>query len=316
MSSKRFDVAIAGEINLDLVLYGLPMEMPTERELLAENFAMTLGSSSAILAHNLAALGLNVTMTTLVGPDPLGEIALQRLREAKVDLGGLQRTDACNTGVTFILPHGKERHMITYPGTIAQLSLDHLDLEYLGDARHFHLSSLYLQTALLPHVPLLFRTMKSAGLSISLDTNDDPEDRWEGLLDTVLPLVDIFMPNEDEAIRMTRTNSVEEAIQVLGSIVPIVAIKCGKRGALVSANGTVEEVPGFIVTPVDTVGAGDSFNTGFLYGHLNGMSPAAAARCGNLTGALSTQRSGGTEAFRDAAFRDCFLAANGGLLQS
>lgn len=313
--NKRFDVAIAGEINLDLVLYGLPMEMPTERELLADNFAMTLGSSSAILAHNLATLGLSVTMTTLVGPDPLGEIALQRLREANVDLGGLQHTQDCNTGVTMILPHGKERHMITYPGTIAQLSLDHLDLEYLGTARHFHLSSLYLQAALLPDVPLLFRTMKAAGLTLSLDTNDDPDDRWEGLLDVILPLVDIFLPNEDEAIRMTRTTSAEEAIQVLGRIVPIVAIKCGKRGALVSANGTVQQVPGFVVTPVDTVGAGDSFNTGFLFGYLSGMLPAEAARCGNLTGALSTQRSGGTEAFRDAAFRTHFIAEHGGLQQ-
>lgn len=316
MQPKRFDVAIAGEVNLDLVLYGLPKDMPTERELIADNFAMTLGSSSAILAHNLATLGLNVTMTTLVGSDPLGDIALQRLREANVDLGGLQRTGAYSTGVTMILPHGTERHMLTYLGTIAQLSFDHLDLEYLGQARHFHFSSLYLQTSLLPHVPLLFRTMRSAGLSISLDTNDDPEDHWDGLLDTILPLVDIFLPNEDEAMRMTRTASPEAAMEVLEKIVPIVAIKCGRQGALVSANGHVKQVPGFVVTPVDTVGAGDSFNSGFLFGHLSGMSPVESARCGNLCGALSTQRSGGTEAFRDTDFRNHFIAAHGGLQPS
>jgi len=316
MSNKRFDVAIAGEINLDLVLYGLPEVMPCERELLADNFAMTLGSSSAILAHNLSKLGASVTMATLVGPDALGEIALQRLREANVDLGGVRHTDACSTGVTLMLPHGKERHTLTYPGTMAKMSLGDLDLDYLSNARHFHLSSLYLQTALRPDVPELFRRMKAAGLTISLDTNDDPDGRWEGLLDAVLPLVDIFMPNEDEARRMTRTTSAEAAIEVLGNIVSIVAIKCGSRGALIRSAGVVQEIAPVPVTPVDTVGAGDSFNTGFLFGYLRGMSPAAAARCGNICGALSTQRSGGTEAFRDKALLDTFLAAQGGLEQN
>src|SRR5215813_207298 len=74
---KPFDVAIAGEINLDLILYGLPEHMPVERELLASDFRLTLGSSSAIVAHNLASLGSKVTFTTLVGPDELGRVALE-----------------------------------------------------------------------------------------------------------------------------------------------------------------------------------------------------------------------------------------------
>src|SRR5579859_6344679 len=86
MSGRRFDVTIVGEINLDLILYGLPQEMPVERELLASNFRVTLGSSSAIVAHNLAALGMKVGFVTRVGPDEFGRLALERLAESGVDL--------------------------------------------------------------------------------------------------------------------------------------------------------------------------------------------------------------------------------------
>ena len=70
--TKNFDISIAGELNLDLILYGLPIEMQTERELLATDFRATLGSSSAIVAHNAATLGARVAFTTLIGPDEFG----------------------------------------------------------------------------------------------------------------------------------------------------------------------------------------------------------------------------------------------------
>jgi len=88
---KRFDVTIAGEINMDLILYGLPEAMPLERELLATGFGMTLGSSSAIVAHNLAALGVSVGFVTRLGDDPLGNIALERLAEKGGDISCVKR---------------------------------------------------------------------------------------------------------------------------------------------------------------------------------------------------------------------------------
>ncbi len=199
---SKLDISIAGEINLDLILYGLPEHMPTERELLATNFVITLGSSSAILAHNLAALGSHVGFVTKVGDDLFGTLAVERLRERGVDLTYVAH--GANSGVTLILPHEPHRHILTYPGTISQLHLEDLDLDYLASARHFHMSSLFLQSELLPNVPELFRRMKSAGLTTSLDTNDDPEDRWDKILREILPYVDILLPNEREAIENRR----------------------------------------------------------------------------------------------------------------
>jgi sugar/nucleoside kinase (ribokinase family) len=127
-SAKPLDIAIAGETNLDLILYGLPQEMPTERELLGSGFNITLGGSSSILAHNLSVLGARVGFTSQVGSDEMGEIAIARLAEAGIDTSHISRKPGTGTGVTILLPHGRQRHILTYPGVMAEMSVAHLDL--------------------------------------------------------------------------------------------------------------------------------------------------------------------------------------------
>ena len=306
---KRLDVTIAGEINLDLILYGLPEVMPLERELLADDFRLTLGSSSAILAHNLAALGVSVGFITRLGDDPLGSIALQRLAEKGVDVACVKRVSGGpSTGVTILLNHQGKRHILTYPGAMFEMSAADLDMPYLASGRHFHLSSLFLHKALQPDLPRIFRQLKAEGLTLSLDTNDDPEDRWDGVLDELLGLVDIFLPNEDEACRISGKTDAESAIEALAKRVPLVAVKCGRRGALVEAAGRRWHVPAETVAPVDTIGAGDSFDAGFLAAWLRGEAPEACAAFGNRTAALSILRPGGTESFRDPELVREFLS--------
>jgi sugar/nucleoside kinase (ribokinase family) len=306
---KRFDVTIVGEINMDLILYGLPEVMPLERELLASGFGMTLGSSSAIVAHNLAALGVSVGFVTRIGDDRLGVLALERLAEKGVDLSHVKHvTGGTSTGVTILLTHDGNRHILTYPGTMFEMSAGDLDLSYLASARHFHLSSLFLHKALQPDLPRICRQLKAEGLTISLDTNDDPEDRWAGALDELLGIVDIFLPNEEEARRITGKPDAESAIEALAKRVPLVAVKCGQRGALVESASRRWLVPAESVTPIDTIGAGDSFDAGFLAAHLRGEAPEACAAFGNRTAAFSTLRQGGTESFRDLDFMSSFLA--------
>src|ERR1700756_3900266 len=191
----RFDVTIAGELNLDLILYGLPEQLMPERELLADRMMLTLGSSSAIVAHNLSSLGSRVGFQSRIGNDPLGRISLERLQESGVDVSKVRViSGAATTGLTVILFHEQWRNILTYTGTIAELTWDDLDLDYLSDSRHFHFSSYYLQKSLRPRVAELFQYLKTKGLTISLDTNDDPDDRWEGGLRDVLRHVDIFLP--------------------------------------------------------------------------------------------------------------------------
>ena len=304
----KFDIAIAGEINLDLILYGLPEQMPMERELLASGFTITLGSSSAILAHNLAALGSRVGFVAKVGGDSFGTLAMDCLRERGVDLAHVAH--GAQSGVTLILPHGAQRHILTYPGTISELRFEDLDLEYLASARHFHMSSLFLQRQLLPHVPDLFRRMKASGLTTSLDTNDDPDDRWEGI-EEILPHVDILLPNEREAKKIARADDLETALSQLAQKVPTVVVKMGASGAVAVRDGQRFSAPAVPVTVVDPVGAGDSFDAGFLHQFLLGADVTTCLAYGNLCGAFSTTDCGGTEAFRTPARMQEFLRQHG-----
>lgn len=304
-----FDITIAGELNLDLILYGLPEQLQPERELLADRMTLTLGSSSAIVAHNLSALGSKVGFQSRIGEDPLGAIALERLQQSGVDTSKVRRIPGeIATGLTVILHHQEWRNILTYPGTIAELTWEDLDFDYLADARHFHLSSYYLHRALRPRIGELFQYLKSKGLTISLDTNDDPDDRWEGNLKEILRYIDVFLPNEREACKAAGTDDLETAINKLSELVPLVVVKLGRKGAIAQRGKETFTSPARIVKAVDTVGAGDSFDAGFLHEYVKGGEIADCLAGGNLAGALSTTRPGGTEAFRDTAHRNRFLS--------
>jgi len=308
---KRFDISVLGELNSDLILYGLPPVLEPEREHLASDFAMTLGSSSAIFAHNISLLGSRVGFTSCIGGDPLGKFCVERLLESGVDVSGVRCLSNKNTGVTVIVPLGEKRHILTYPGTTFDLQIAHLDLDYLRSAAHFHLSSFFLLRALRAALPALFAQMKQAGLTTSLDTNDDPENVWADDVKTVLKSVDVFLPNEREACKLAGNGDIDTALDALSHLVPIVVIKCGAQGAFARRGKDRFHSASLSVQPVDTVGAGDSFNAGFLHKFIRGAGLQDCLDYGNVSAGLSTSRAGGTEAFRDRQHRETFFLRYG-----
>jgi sugar/nucleoside kinase (ribokinase family) len=306
---RRPEVAIVGELNLDLILDGVPRDLLEERELLASNFTMTLGSSSAILAHNLALLGSSVSFSSRIGPDPLGEICCQWLRHAGVETDHIRCAyNGSNTGVTFILPLVTTRRSITYPGAMFEMGMEDLDTAYLATAQHFHLSSFFLHRKLSPHIPGLFAEMKRGGLTTSLDTNDDPQDQWDSGLKSVFPELDILFCNERELLKIARMTDEDAAADKVSAEVRILIVKRGPRGASVYTQGQRMDAPAVPVQVQDTVGAGDTFNAGFLYRWLRNSPLDECLAFGNLTAALSTTRPGGIEAFKDSRHRERFLA--------
>jgi sugar/nucleoside kinase (ribokinase family) len=299
----RFDVTVVGELNLDLILYGLPSELELERELMASGLAITLGSSSAIFAHNLAVMGGKVGFISRIGDDPLGEIALGRLAAGGVDVSQVRKVSgATSTGLTVILPRTGGRNILTYPGTMNEMCFDDLNVDYLADAKHFHLSSFFLHRALQPRISELFQTMKQRGLSTSLDTNDDPDDQWDRGLFEVLKFVDVFLPNDREIKKIANSDNLDAAVAALKNRVPVLAVKLGAEGAMAwGATGRVR-CPARAVKVVDPVGAGDTFDAGFIHAFVGGADLAECLAQGNTAAAFSTTRPGGTEAFRDRAY--------------
>jgi len=294
------DVCVVGEINSDLILYGLPRQLKAERESLIEGFRLTLGSSSAIFAHNLAVLGTSVGMISKIGADPLGKMAFDSLATAGVDLSHVSfSASGTSTGLTVILAQPEHRFILTYPGTMFELSYEDLDLNYVFSARHLHLSSYFLHQALRPRIADLFREAKARGLSTSLDTNDDPEDKWGADLQNVLPFVDILFPNEREAKKIAATDNLEQAIKKLSQVCRSVVVKLGAKGAVARTGSGEWRCEGTPVTAMDPVGAGDSFDAGYIHRFLQGAAPQECLDYAGIAGALSTTQEGGTEAFKD-----------------
>lgn len=305
-----FDVSVIGELNLDLILSGLPPSLALEREHLAKDLSITLGSSSAIFAHNLASLGNKVGFSSSIGSDPFGEICLSRLAESGVDLSRVRRMPGKTTGLTVILPQGKQRYILTYPGTMFEMSEKDLDLDYIFSARHLHLSSYFLQKGLQPSLAEIFRKAKKAGLTTSLDTNDDPEDRWSSEILALLEYVDLLLPNEREACKLAQVDDAERAVDILSQKVRMVVVKRGSQGALARVSNEKYVAVPPVVEAADHVGAGDSFDAGFIHQFIRGASVQDCLAFGNIAGALSVTRPGGTEAFRDAQHREAFLRSH------
>src|SRR5208337_2849305 len=283
-------------------------ELVLDRELLATGLALTLGSSSAIFAHNLAMLGTKVGFVSKTGGDPLGKMALERLAAAGVGVSRVkQAAGRTPTGITVAIPCSQHRYILTFPGTMFEMQYSDIDMEYVRSARHLHVSSFYLHRALRPRILDLFRQAKSAGLSTSLDTNDDPENKWDRSLLEVLKYVDIFFPNDREAKKIAHTDDLSQAINVLAGLVKVVVVKRGSAAAICRSGQEQSSLMPPTVKTVDDVGAGDSFDAGFIHQLLRGAKLDDCLAFANLAGAYSTTKEGGTEAFRDHGALTSFM---------
>jgi sugar/nucleoside kinase (ribokinase family) len=297
--SQKFDITIVGDCCVDLVLYGLPDVLPPERELLAGAMAMRIGGSAAITAHNLSCFGNSVGFVFSGADDSFGRFCSERLAAAQVDTTTAVLREGGTTGVTVLLQHAQARHMFTYAGVTDTLQLSDIDVDYICRSRHFHMASYYLQRGLTPEIPELLRRLKNRGLTVSMDPNDDPDNTWNRSILQALEWVDVFMPNEGEARRVTGEDDLQAAIENLRRRVPLLVVKRGAAGVSAFAGNREWHIPAYPLKTVDAIGAGDSFNAGFVHGYTRGWEVESCLRFGALTGAWSTSASGGTDAFFD-----------------
>lgn len=293
---KSIDVLVVGDLNADLVLSGDVTPTWGQVEKLIDDATLTLGSSAAIFACGAARLGLRVAFAGVVGDDALGQLVVQGLQERNVDTGGVVVDPQIKTGLTVILSRGTDRAMLTYLGSIAALRYDHIDLTLLDRARHLHLGSYFLLDGLRPDVPRLFVAARTRGLTVSIDTNYDPAERWDAGLADALRHADIVLPNETELHAITRVPDLNDALDALAQQVPLLAVKLGARGAVARRGAEAVRAAGPAVDVVDTTGAGDSFDAGFVYGVLAGWELQRTLRFACACGALSTRAAGGTAA--------------------
>ncbi|MCB0111315.1 MAG: carbohydrate kinase family protein [Caldilineaceae bacterium] len=296
MSQPDFDVIVVGELNADLILTGDVIPAFGQAEKLIDDATLTLGSSSAIFACGAARLGLRVAFIGKVGDDEFGRFVIAQLQARHVDTSGVIVDPSIKTGLSVILSQPHDRAILTHLGSIAALRYAEIDQRLLARGRHLHLGSYFLLDALRPAIPALFAAAHRHGLTTSLDTNYDPAAVWDGGLHDVLAHTDLFLPNETELRAIAHLDDIPSALAALATDSRLVAAKLGPDGALVYSKGQIFRSPSVAVDVVDTTGAGDSFDAGFIYGHLAGWPVAQTVRFACICGALSTRAAGGTRA--------------------
>ena len=256
---------------------------------------LTIGGSGAILACGAAKLGLRVALCGVVGDDLFGTWVRDAIVARGVDVRGVTTLEDRPTGITVVLSKPEDRAILTMAGTIAELRLGYVDRELLRVTRHVHVSSYFMQRALAPDLPDLLDLAHDAGATTSLDPNWDPSGEWDGGLQELLGRIDVFLPNEMEALRVARISELPLALERLHERAGLVVVKRGVHGAVAFGRGVNAHVPGVLVPTVDTTGAGDGFDAGFLAGFLAGEPIERSLALGNACGALSTRMVGGTD---------------------
>ncbi|SFQ40507.1 carbohydrate kinase family protein [Parafilimonas terrae] len=300
MQDKKFDVLVAGELNIDLILSGLAQFPETGKEILADKMVYTLGSSSAIFASNLSALGVSVNYCGCTGDDDFGKKIIKDLEVKGVATDNIIRSNTLQTGVTVAFNFEQNRAMVTYPGAMNALSENDITDAMLHDVRHLHVSSVFIQPALKPGLVKLFKRAKNIGLTTSLDPQWDSYEKWDCDWKNLLPNVDVFMPNAEELKNITGKENIQDAVASIKSFANIIVVKNSIEGATVFYKNEVIEQPAFINDDfADAIGAGDSFDAGFIRQFIRDKSLKDCTEMGAACGALNTTAFGGTAAFTD-----------------
>lgn len=301
------DLLVVGDANPDVLVSGAPETPPAgQAETLVDSGTLALGGSAAIVAHGAAVLGLSTALAAMVGRDAAGDFVLDTLSTAGVDISGCVRHESLPTALTVCLnrPDG-DRAILTAPGCLPAFGPEQVPAVA---ARHVHAASYFLQPRLAAGLPGVLEGFRRAGASTSLDTNDDPAGEWR-LAPGLLAACDLILPNEAEAVALAAAlphppapaGGLHAALAVLAASGPVPVVKRGGEGALALFEGALVGARGPLVTPVDTVGAGDGFDAGFLAGWLTSHDLAEALAWGCACGALSTRAAGGNTAQATAA---------------
>lgn len=292
---KDYDLLVIGEINPDLILTGAGIDPAYgQAEKLVETVSLTIGSSSVIMACGAARLGLRTAFMGLVGDDIFGRFMLEAMQDRGIDTTACLLDPALKTGLSVILARpGGDRAILTFKGSISELESAHIDTSYVARARHLHVGGYFLLDKLRPALPTIFRQARRLGLSTSLDTNWDPSGSWD--VGDLLAECDLFLPNELEARQITRQETLADALETLSAAVPTLGVKLGARGGLARQGATTLQLPPPPVNIIDTIGAGDSFDAGFLYGFLSHWPLERTLRLAVACGSLSTRASGGAD---------------------
>lgn len=287
-----YDVTVIGEIYLDHVFSGFAGWPAPGDEIFTDQYQSELGGGAVNTACTLARLGRSVRLIGMVGKEQFTRIE-RRLAHFNVSGNHLILSDK-GTGVTVSLSITEERTLFSYRGAnedlVGLLESSPDLLRSAAASRHIHLALPLPSTS----VDRLLRPLSALGATTSLDVGHHAE--WLQASSTVdiMRAIDYLLPNAHEAEVMQ--GSVANYLRFCREIGVSAIVKLGANGAVMIADGRETQVSPPNVRVVDTTGAGDAFDGGFIHGLLAGLDPRACLELGCICGSLSTRNPGSLEA--------------------
>jgi len=288
-SPKARAVLSLGRIYCDLVFRGIDGMPQLGRELFARDFTMTPGGGALITAAHLSASGRTAALLSRFGTDALSTALSGQIQALGLDLRFLDRHESAGPQLTVVMVGDNDRAFLSRRAGQARPATFEKALAW-PEAGHLHIA----EYATLYEMRDAISAAKANGLTVSLDPSWDDDLIRDPLFFERTSGADIFMPNQEEAHALTGCPDPRDALAVLARHFPIVTLKCGGDGAMLAIGGDILALPSPRVRVVDTTGAGDAFNAGFLDAWLDDAEPQACLAAAIGAGSRSVQASGGT----------------------
>jgi sugar/nucleoside kinase (ribokinase family) len=291
--TSTFDVIVIGSYSIDMIFSGMTELPQLGKDIQGTRFNMTPGEAyiSAVTLHRL---GLKVGWAADFGNDYFSELALKYAREEGLDETLFVTHDRPYRRISAAASYPHERGFITYYDPEPQIPAA-IPALLKSQAKIVYIPGLYYGSFFGSGM----RIIRTKNMKVVMDGNSSTGDilgRTRECADIrkAIKNTDIFLPNAQEARRLTGMSDIDTAIQKLGELCPLVVVKDGANGSFAYTNNTLIHIPGIVIDPLDTTGAGDAYNCGFLRAWLDGLSIEMCVKWGNITGGLSTTELGGT----------------------
>jgi len=286
---------VIGDLNIDLVLNELKGFPELGKEIVARNHFIDIGGSGGIFSAVLSELGINTYIISKISNDFLGQFLISKLKDYGVNTDKLVIKESNETGITINLSYKKDKYQISSLNLVSSLNADEVMFENIEDMGHVHFSSYYMMKNLKADYVKLINDIKRnyKNVILSLDTNDDPENKWGEEIYRILRNIDIFLVNKREALKITKESNIKDVLNKLSRVIKTAVIKLGSEGYIARDGENYYSGDQLSVNFKDSTGAGDNFNVGFIYGLMNNLDIKKSLKIANICGSKSVEYCGG-----------------------
>lgn len=303
MNRKHFKIIdaeclVIGDLNVDMILNNLDRFPEIDSEILCSNYEIVIGGSGGIFSSVLSMLGIKTAIASKIGNDIFGKFLANELEKKNVEIGLIKIDHSKKTGITLNLSYENGKSQISSVDIIKEFKIEDVCLKNLDKIRHVHFPSYYLMDNLRNGYIELIKTIKSRykEITFSMDTNDDPSDKWDEEIYNIFPFIDILFLNKKEALCITHEENIKKSIKILNKYIKKIIIKSGIDGyhALIDdkyfrgfCNNKINK------NFIDSTGAGDNFDAAFIFGFLNNFKFEDILRFANFCAEKSIEYIGG-----------------------